>query len=88
MGAVVSVRGVHGGLDLAAGRTSLSTGARVNCRGRVASISKMMVATAALQEVQAKRWTLRTAIDDVLPGLWPRRGRATTTRTPGSWWWA
>ncbi|ACV06084.1 beta-lactamase family protein [Kytococcus sedentarius] len=78
VGAVVSIRGVHGGLDLAAGRTSLSTGrARVNCRGRVASISKMMVATAALQEVQAKRWTLRTTIDDVLPGLWPGRGRVT-----------
>ena len=37
----------------------------------------MMVATAALQEVQAKRSTLRTTIDNVLPGLWPGRGRVT-----------
>ncbi|OLT35295.1 hypothetical protein BJF82_00540 [Kytococcus sp. CUA-901] len=54
------------------------------------SISKMMVATAALQEVHAKRWTLRTTIDDVLPGLWPGWGRVTLqqllSHTSGMLW--
>lgn len=38
---------------------------------RVASISKTMVATLVMQEVQAATWTLDTLVEDVLPGTFP-----------------
>ena len=44
---------------------------------RVASITKAMVATLAMQEVDAGRWTLDTTVDEVLPGLLPGHGDVT-----------
>ncbi|KUG52422.1 hypothetical protein AVL62_13885 [Serinicoccus chungangensis] len=38
---------------------------------RVASNTKMMVATLVMQEVEAGTWTLDTRVDDVIPGLFP-----------------
>ena len=38
---------------------------------RVASNTKMMVATLVMQEVEAGTWTLDTLVDDVIPGLFP-----------------
>ncbi|OFS14808.1 hypothetical protein CYJ76_04650 [Kytococcus schroeteri] len=78
VGAVVSVRGRHGALDAAAGRQSVSgAAATITCRGRVSSITKMLVTTAVMLQIQKRTWTLQTTIDDVLPGLWPGRGRVT-----------
>ncbi|MGL5928633.1 MAG: serine hydrolase domain-containing protein [Dermatophilaceae bacterium] len=45
--------------------------ARARDRVRVASVTKAMVATVAMQEVDRGRWTLRTTVGDVLPGLVP-----------------
>lgn len=38
---------------------------------RVASNTKMMVATLVLQQVEAGVWTLDTRVEDVIPGLFP-----------------
>ncbi|WP_130014478.1 serine hydrolase domain-containing protein, partial [Serinicoccus sediminis] len=38
---------------------------------RVASNTKMMVATLVMQEVEAGTWALDTRVDDVIPGLFP-----------------
>lgn len=51
--------------------------ARTNDRIRIGSVTKSMVATLALQEVQRGRWRLSTTIDDVWPGLLPGHGRVT-----------
>ena len=40
-------------------------------RFRVASNTKMMIATLVMQEVQAGTWTLDTLVEDVLPGTFP-----------------
>ncbi|AXH96719.1 serine hydrolase domain-containing protein [Ornithinimicrobium avium] len=40
-------------------------------RFRVASNTKMMVATLVLQQVEAGTWTLDTRVEDVIPGLLP-----------------
>ena len=63
----------------AAGVRSLDTGRRARARdtARVGSVTKTMVATLALQEVQRSRWTLSTTVDDVLPGLLPGHGSLT-----------
>lgn len=45
-------------------------------RFRVASNTKMMVATLVMQEVERGTWTLETEANDVVPGLFP--GRAVT----------
>ena len=42
-------------------------------RFRAASITKSLTSVLALQMVDRGRWTMRTTIGDVLPGLWPRR---------------
>lgn len=46
-------------------------------RFRVASITKTMVATLVLQEVQAGSWTLDTRVEDVIPGLFPEHPEVT-----------
>jgi D-alanyl-D-alanine carboxypeptidase len=45
--------------------------ARPGDRTRVASVTKAMVSTLAMQEVDRGRWSLDTAVGDVLPGLLP-----------------
>ncbi|MGL5816719.1 MAG: serine hydrolase domain-containing protein [Phycicoccus sp.] len=47
--------------------------ARPNDKARVASVTKAMVATLAMQEVDAGRWTLQTTVGEVLPGLIPEQ---------------
>lgn len=44
---------------------------------RIASVSKAMVATLVMQEVDAGRWTLDTTVDDVVPGLLGEHGDVT-----------
>lgn len=44
---------------------------------RIASNSKMMVATVVLQQVQAGRWSLGTTVESVVPGLLPGHGDIT-----------
>ncbi len=63
----------------AAGVRSIDTGRRARARdtARVGSVTKTMVATLALQEVQRSQWTLSTTVDDVLPGLLPGHGSLT-----------
>ncbi|UMG93501.1 serine hydrolase domain-containing protein [Nocardioides sp. TF02-7] len=51
--------------------------ARADARFRAASVNKMLTSVLALQLVERGRWTLRTTIGDVLPGLWPGRGDVT-----------
>ena len=51
--------------------------ARPRDRFRVASITKTMVATLVLQQVQRGRWPLDTRVDRVLPHLLPGRGDVT-----------
>jgi len=45
--------------------------ARTTDRFRVASLTKPMVATLVMQEVERGTWTLGTRVEDVLPGLLP-----------------
>lgn len=44
---------------------------------RAGSVTKMLVAVMALKMVQHGRWTMRTTIGDVLPGVWPERNGVT-----------
>lgn len=44
---------------------------------RVASNTKMMIATLVMQEVEAGTWTLDTRVEDVIPGLFPGRPEIT-----------
>ncbi|WP_275001884.1 serine hydrolase domain-containing protein [Promicromonospora iranensis] len=46
--------------------------ARTTDRFRVASVTKMMIATLVLQEVENGTWSLDTSTEDVLPGALPR----------------
>ncbi|MBR7741881.1 beta-lactamase family protein [Phycicoccus sp. BSK3Z-2] len=64
--------GAAGHRDVAGG-----TDVRPGDVARVASVTKAMVATLVMQEVDAGRWTLDTTVDDVLPGLLPGRGDVT-----------
>lgn len=79
VGAVCSVSGKYGRMDIAAGRFSLGRKelARENARARISSMTKPHVATAVLELVEKGTWTLKTTIDDVLPGLWKGRGNVT-----------
>ncbi|WP_462417877.1 serine hydrolase domain-containing protein [Kytococcus sp. Marseille-QA3725] len=79
VGAVCSVSGRYGRLDLAAGRFSMTRSelARANARARISSMTKPQLATAVFQLIERKKWTLKTTIDDVLPGLWKGRGSVT-----------
>ena len=73
VGVVGAVRGHHARWKGAAGVRSIDAarGARADDTFRVGSITKSMVATLALQQVQAERWSLHTTVGDVLPGLLP-----------------
>ena len=51
--------------------------ARPEDRFRIASVTKPMVATLALQEVARGRWSLSTTVGSVLPGLLPGHDRIT-----------
>jgi D-alanyl-D-alanine carboxypeptidase len=51
--------------------------ARDHDRFRVASITKPMIATLVMQEVERGTWTLGTRVEDVLPGLLPGRPEVT-----------
>ncbi|MFY0407615.1 serine hydrolase domain-containing protein [Solicola sp. PLA-1-18] len=42
-----------------------------SARFRAASVSKMLVTTLAMQQVERGRWTLDTTLGDALPGVWP-----------------
>ncbi|SNC72043.1 D-alanyl-D-alanine carboxypeptidase [Kytococcus aerolatus] len=78
-GSMVSVRGSYGFVDLASGQQSRAfrNAIRVNFRARISSITKPMVATVVMQEVERGTWTLDSTLDQFLPGLWPGRGKVT-----------
>lgn len=73
IGVVGAARGHHDRWTGASGVRSIdrARAARSGDTFRIGSITKSMVATLALQQVQAKRWTLQTTVGDVLPGLLP-----------------
>ncbi|MBM6403105.1 beta-lactamase family protein [Phycicoccus sp. CSK15P-2] len=50
---------------------------------RIGSVTKAMVATLVMQEVDRGRWTLGTTVDDVLPGLLPEHGDVTLEQLLG-----
>ncbi len=80
VGAVAQVVGQGERWSSASGVRRLSgrqPAARPTDRVRVASVTKSMVATLALQEVERGRWKLTTRVDDVLPGLLPGHGDVT-----------
>jgi D-alanyl-D-alanine carboxypeptidase len=83
VGAVAQVVGAKAQWSSASGVRRLAGGqpaARAQDRARVASVTKSMVATLALQEVQRGRWRLSTTVDDVLPGLLPGHGDITVAQ--------
>ncbi len=82
VGAVCSAAGIYGRLDIAAGQFSLARNeaARANARARVSSITKPMVAVAVFQLIEKGTWSLKTTIDEVLPGLWAGRGKVTVAQ--------
>ena len=71
VGAVCSVVGPAGRFDTASGTRGLHANApaRANSVARIASVTKGMVATVALQEVERGTLSLDSTIGDVLPGL-------------------
>lgn len=74
VGVVGHSRGAHGRpWGGAAGVRTIDGGqaARPGDRTRVASVTKAMVSTLAMQEVDRGRWSLDTTVGDVLPGLLP-----------------
>lgn len=80
VGAVAHSRGATGrAWNGAAGVRTIDAArpARPGDTARVASVTKAMVAVLALQEVDRKRWSLDTTVDDVWPGLLPGRGDVT-----------
>lgn len=80
VGAVAQVVGPSGTWSSASGVRRLnaqSPRARAGDRVRIASVTKAMVATLAMQEVQRGRWKLSTRVQDVLPGLLPGHGTIT-----------
>lgn len=54
-----------------------ATPARPSDTVRVGSVTKAMISTLAMQEVDRKRWTLSTTVGEVLPGLLPGHGKVT-----------
>ncbi|MET0692716.1 MAG: serine hydrolase domain-containing protein, partial [Propionibacteriaceae bacterium] len=80
VGAVAQVKGPQGSWSSASGVRRLSgraPAARAGDQVRIASVTKSMVATLVLQEVQRGRWKLTTRVDQVLPGLLPGHGNVT-----------
>lgn len=70
---VGAARGSHQWWQGASGVRSIDAArtARPGDTFRVGSITKTMIATLAMQQVQARRWKLTTRVGDVLPGLLP-----------------
>lgn len=81
IGAVASVVGESGMHTTAAGRRKLRGGVAVpQDRARIASVTKGMVATLVMQQVESGAWSLDTAIDDIAPGLHPGHGEVTLSQ--------
>ncbi len=79
IGVVASATGPRLRWSGAAGVRSIDAGtpARAGDVVRVGSVTKSMVATLALQEVQRSRWRLSTTVGEVLPRLMARHGSIT-----------
>ena len=80
IGAVGHSRGATGrGWDGAARVRTIDGAEPAHAGGtaRVASVTKVMVSTLAMQEVDRRRWMLGTTVGDVLPGLLPRHDDVT-----------
>lgn len=79
VGAVADVRAPGARWTGASGLASRRTGqpAEAADATRIASITKPMVATLVMQEIQRGRWTLQTRVGDVWPGLLPGHGNVT-----------
>ncbi len=73
VGAVCSVVGPAGRFDTASGTRGLHANApaKANSVARIASVTKGMVATVAMQEVERSTLSLDSTLGEVLPGLWP-----------------
>lgn len=73
VGAVCSVVGPAGRFDTASGTRGLDANAPAKAQSvaRIASVTKGMVATVAMQEVERGTLSLDTTVGEVLPGLWP-----------------
>lgn len=81
VGVVASVVGASGGFQTAAGLRQIGRdSAKPQDRVRVASVTKGMVATMVMQEIEAGRWSLDTTIDDVVPDLYPGHGHVTVAQ--------
>lgn len=81
IGAVASVVGESGTFTTAAGRRQLRGGVAVpQDRARIASVTKGMVATMVMQQIESGAWSLDTTIDEVAPGLHPGRGEVTLSQ--------
>ena len=81
VGVVASVVGASGGFQTAAGLRQIGRdSAKPQDRARVASVTKGMVATMVMQEIEAGRWSLDTTIDDVVPDLYPGHGHVTVAQ--------
>lgn len=81
VGATVSVVGPGGTHVNAAGRRDVHKGkALPQDRARVASVTKTMVAVLVMQRIEAGQWSLRTTIDQVVPGLYPGHGNVTVAQ--------
>lgn len=81
VGVVASVVGASGGFQTTAGLRQIGRdSAKPQDRARVASVTKGMVATMVMQEIEAGRWSLDTTIDDVVPDLYPGHGHVTVAQ--------
>lgn len=81
VGVTASVVGPNSTYLKAVGKRDLKKdSARTQDRARIASITKGMVAVLVMQRIEAGAWTLRTTIDQVVPGLYPGRGDVTVSQ--------
>jgi D-alanyl-D-alanine carboxypeptidase len=82
VGMTVRVDSASGTTAAAAGRRDIArkAPAKTNSPFRVASNTKMMVATTAMQLVEGGAWSLDTTVEDVWPGLIGARGSQVTVR--------
>lgn len=81
VGVVASVVGASGGFQTAAGLRQIGRdSAKPQDRARIASVTKGMVATMVMQEIEAGRWSLDTTIDDVVRDLYPGHGHVTVAQ--------
>lgn len=73
VGLVVRTHGTHGDWSGSSGLREEGTrrAARPQDHFRAGSITKTMVSTLVMQQVERGRWTIKTRVGDVLPGLLP-----------------